>query len=210
MLSSNIPEEIRKEKGFYPVGGCGGNIAWHTPDDTLEVADPDILVRDIRVYAATILRVLNSLVYPFNYLKLVDELMKWMKEYSHHVKDKLDLSPVLKELELLRKDLEAFYRVSIEIEEEKDLERARKVNEVMLGISRLLVPLYFCKRGYFEQDLAVSTPPIPLIADCLHLLDLNPKSDEYLFLKTRLIRGRNKIISCLRNARKLVRTVIES
>ena len=210
MLSSNIPEEIRKEKGFYPVGGCGGNTAWHTPDDTLEVADPDILVRDIRVYAATILRVLNSFVYPFNYLKLVDELMKWIMEYSHHVKDKLDLSPVLKELELLRNDLEAFYRISIEIEGKKDPERAKKVNEVMLSISRLLVPLYFCKRGYFEQDLAVSIPPIPLIADCLRLLELDPKSDEYMFLKTRLIRGRNKVVNFLRTARKLVSTVIKS
>ena len=41
MLLSNIPEELAKEKGFYPVGGCGGNTAWHTEGDTLEVADAE-------------------------------------------------------------------------------------------------------------------------------------------------------------------------
>jgi N-acetylated-alpha-linked acidic dipeptidase len=24
------------EKGYYPVGGCGGNIAWHTEDDVMK------------------------------------------------------------------------------------------------------------------------------------------------------------------------------
>ncbi|MFW6074282.1 MAG: M28 family peptidase, partial [Chloroflexota bacterium] len=56
MLSSTMPRELIEEKGYYPVGGCGGNIAWHTEDDTLEIADPDNLLRDIKVYATTLLR----------------------------------------------------------------------------------------------------------------------------------------------------------
>ncbi len=39
-----------RKKGYYAVGGCGGNIAWHTENDTLEIADRDILLRDIKVY----------------------------------------------------------------------------------------------------------------------------------------------------------------
>ena len=31
--------ERRQQLGYYPVSGCGGNIAWHTEDDTLEIAD---------------------------------------------------------------------------------------------------------------------------------------------------------------------------
>ncbi len=40
MLSSTMPDDERAEKGYYAVGGCGGNIAWHTEDDQLEIADP--------------------------------------------------------------------------------------------------------------------------------------------------------------------------
>ena len=208
MLSSNIPEEIRRKKGFYPVGGCGGNIAWHTPDDTLEVADPEILERDIRVYAATILRVLNSTIYPFNFLRTVDELIKWTKTYSQQAGKELDLSPVLEELRVLRKDLELFYKACREIEERKNVEKAKKANEIILGLSRILVQIYLCKRGTFEQDLAISLPPIPLIADCTRLSNMNPESSEYMFLKTELIRGRNKIVSSIKNARKLVREIM--
>jgi len=32
MLSSTMPKALLKEKGYYPVGGCGANIAWHTED----------------------------------------------------------------------------------------------------------------------------------------------------------------------------------
>src|SRR5574341_1926664 len=34
MLLSNIPKAERDQLGFYPVGGCGGNIAWHTEERT--------------------------------------------------------------------------------------------------------------------------------------------------------------------------------
>ena len=48
MLLSNIPAEERAELGFYPTGGCGGNIAWHTEDDVMDVADRDNLERGPR------------------------------------------------------------------------------------------------------------------------------------------------------------------
>jgi hypothetical protein len=34
MLSSTMTPEKRTELGYYAVGGCGGNIAWHTENDT--------------------------------------------------------------------------------------------------------------------------------------------------------------------------------
>ena len=67
MLSSTMPDDLRAEKGYYPVGGCGGNIAWHTEDDTLEIGDKDNLYRDVKVYAAAVLRVVNASVPPFDF-----------------------------------------------------------------------------------------------------------------------------------------------
>ncbi|HEX5166468.1 MAG TPA: peptidase M28, partial [Thermomicrobiales bacterium] len=60
MLSSTMPEDLRLEKGYYGVAGCGGNIAWHTEDDTLEIADRDNLRRDIALYATAVWRVANA------------------------------------------------------------------------------------------------------------------------------------------------------
>ena len=57
LLSSTMPDDLRKEKEYYTVGGCGGNIAWHTEDDQMEIADQEILLRDMRVYAQAIIGV---------------------------------------------------------------------------------------------------------------------------------------------------------
>ena len=67
MLLSNIPIGERKKRGYYAVGGCGGNIAWHTPDDLMPVADLEILRRDLSVYLTTIVRLLNAPLHPFDY-----------------------------------------------------------------------------------------------------------------------------------------------
>ena len=60
MLSSTMPETLRREKGYYAVGGCGGNIAWHTEDDTLEIAERENLRRDIQLYATAVWRLANA------------------------------------------------------------------------------------------------------------------------------------------------------
>ena len=74
MLLSNIPQEERKRRGYYAVGGCGGNVAWHTPQDLLDVADLDVLRADLQVYLTTIVRTINAPLYPFDYGSAIDEI----------------------------------------------------------------------------------------------------------------------------------------
>ena len=74
MLLSNIPEEERDRLGFYPVGGCGGNIAWHTEKDRIEVADRANLERDLRVYLTAIGRFLDDEVLPLDFRATMAEL----------------------------------------------------------------------------------------------------------------------------------------
>ena len=62
MLSSTMTVEKRKEMNYYTVGGCGGNIAWHTENDLMDIADRDILIRDIKVYLGAVMAVANAKV----------------------------------------------------------------------------------------------------------------------------------------------------
>ena len=73
MLSSTMPDALREQKGYYTVGGCGGNIAWHTPEDLMPVASLDILRRDLAVYLTTIVRILNAPLHPFDYAAAADD-----------------------------------------------------------------------------------------------------------------------------------------
>ena len=66
--------ELRAEKGYYAVGGCGGNIEWHTEADTLEIADRERLLRDIRLYAGAAFRAANAPVHPLDFRATVAQL----------------------------------------------------------------------------------------------------------------------------------------
>ena len=74
MLSSTMTAELRAEKGYYAVGGCGGNIEWHTEADTLEIADRERLLRDIRLYAGAAFRAANAPVHPLDFRATVAQL----------------------------------------------------------------------------------------------------------------------------------------
>src|SRR5215469_403502 len=72
MLSSTMPAGLREAKGLYPVGGCGGNIEWHTEADTIEVADRENLLRDIRLYAGAVFRAAQLPVHPLDFRRTLD------------------------------------------------------------------------------------------------------------------------------------------
>lgn len=77
MLMSTIPEAVKKEKGFYTVGGCAGNSrTWHTENDTVEVADFQVLVRVIKVLVSSFLRILSAHIFPFGFRRWTEEGQK--------------------------------------------------------------------------------------------------------------------------------------
>lgn len=203
MLSSNIPADVKKEMGMYTVGGSGGNSrAWHSEGDVLEAADPEILVRDIKMYAATILRVLNADVYPFDFVKTVDESREIVKKYQKDAGGRFDLGPVLEELVGLRADLAAFNTRAARAVASGNRAEQRKVNDALLRLGRILIPTGYAKREIFEHDPAYDIPAFAEIAPAADL----PKYDrlaEQRFLVNQLIRGRNKVLLRLRQAREV-------
>ena len=108
MLLSNIPIEERKRRGYYAVGGCGGNIAWHTPDDLMPVADLEILRRDLCVYLTTIVRILNAPLHPFDYAAAADEMRAAVATYHEAAGGAVDFAPLLADLDALSEALTAW------------------------------------------------------------------------------------------------------
>ena len=93
MLSSTMTPEKQKEMGYYDVGGCGGNIAWHTENDTLEIADRDNLLRDIKVYLLSVYRNANARVLPFDWRLAAREFVATIDGYQGKAGNRFDLSP---------------------------------------------------------------------------------------------------------------------
>ena len=208
MLSSTMPADLRKEKGYYPVGGCGGNIAWHTEDDTLEIADRDNLLRDIKVYAAALLRTLNAPLHPFDYRATVDDLRGHVERYGEAAGGRFDFAPALAELDALRATLDRFY-AALAADPPADAAAARGANAVQRTLSRELISVGYSRDGRFRQDPAKTTPPLPDLAPARQLADQPAGSDLARVLDVHLTRGQNRLVWACRTARREVERFLE-
>ena len=202
MLLSNMPKKLREERGLYPVGGCGGNIEWHTEHDDMRVADRKILEIDTKIYLLTVLRLARAKIYPIDFRDTVDKSLEIIKGYNEAAGGGIDLTPLMEDMRSLRRDLEQFYNMvqSRELSEEE----ARIVNETLKKLARILIPVSYTKSGRFMHDPALEVPPYPDLAPARYMQALDRNSDEYKFLQAQLIRGQNRVRGAVREARREV------
>ncbi|WP_277552922.1 M28 family metallopeptidase [Halobaculum limi] len=197
MLSSNIPRAVRDERGYHAVGGCGGNAdAWHVTTDTLDKADPEVLVRDIRVYAIAVARLLRETPVPLDFRHTVASHRETLAAYDDA--SEFDLSKVRDAAADLAEALDDFYAAvnSGRIADSEATDRLKR-------LSRELVAVNYTTEGTFEQDPAYDRPPYPGLAPVDALSDLD--DDEAKFLKTELRRERTRAVDHLRRARRIAR-----
>ena len=199
MLSSTMPKELVEEKGYHPVGGCGGNIAWHTEDDTLEIADRENLLRDMKVYATAVIRSLNAPIPPFDYRATVDELRDAVTGYQRAAADRFDFSRSRAALDTLRSSLDTFYGA---VREDSDEARMKSYAAAQRNLSRILVTLGYTADGRFRQDPARGIPALPLFVAARDLADASV--DERHLLINELTRAQNQVIWELEQAAALV------
>jgi len=179
-LQSGIPESVREERGYHPVGGSGGHAdAWHLSTDTLDKADRDVLVRDTQVYTLATARLATEPA-PLDAPATVEHHRELLRAYDGT--GGFDLSPVLAELDALERALEGADR------------------EAAVEAVRALTRLNLASEGRFEQDPAVSRPPYPRLAPVERLPALS--GDEERFLRLQLERARTAVVADLRAARR--------
>jgi N-acetylated-alpha-linked acidic dipeptidase len=197
MLSSTMPDALRREKNYYDVSGCGGNIAWHTENDTIEIADRDNLLRDIRIYLLSTLRVANAEILPFDFVATADEFAATVERYAAAAGDHADLT-------LARAATAAFRDAVARFQDGARAGRiaASHANPVLKRLARILVPVNFTRGPRFAHDPAFTTPPLPTLAVAT---ELSRHTGSMLgFARTQLVRGQNRYVAALREATRLL------
>lgn len=192
MLSSTMPNALREEKGYYAVGGCGANIAWHTENDTIEIADKKILERDIKVYLLAVLRTLNAPLLPFDWRATAREFHNTIATYQAAAGDRFDLSLSARANDDLMATLEEFYTAAHAGQIPED-----KANKVIQDLARILVPINFCREARFRHDPAANIPALPTIATAM---ELDQHIETLGFARNQLLRGQNRLVAALRQA----------
>jgi hypothetical protein len=193
MLSSTMPEALRKEKNYYDVSGCGANIAWHTENDTLEIADRDILLKDMRIYLLSALRIANAEILPFDWGATCEEFLATIGTYEKRSNGLADLSAA-------RAATEGLQGALMRLSKSKSPAEAR--NGALQGLSRILVPINYTREPRFRHDPAFTVPPLPTLAVAAELPGMSEEVRR--FGQVELMRGQNRYVAALRSATRLV------
>ncbi len=192
MLSSTMPDALRAEKGYYDVSGCGANIAWHTENDTLEIADPANLLTDMKIYLLSVLRVANAELLPFDWQATCDEFTATIDGYQKAAGALADLSPSRNAVAALKSALGALDQAPIAAQ-----------NRARHALARVLVPINYTNQPRFRHDPAYTVQPLPTLAVAADLADM---TDDHLrrVAGVELMRGQNRLLAALDQARRIV------
>jgi hypothetical protein len=203
MLSSTMSQEARDEKGYYPVGGCGANIQWHTEDDLMPVADEANLLRDIKMYAASVLRVANAPALPYDWRAVTAEFRDTLAKYQKAAGAEFDFSPAVSAVDALDAALASFY-TAIPAATSADDADARRFNRVQRQLARILVPVNYSRVEAFKHDPALEVPALPDLEPAMTMPRVKNDEHERGILKAHLLRGRNRVVWALEQAREVV------
>ncbi len=179
------------------AGSRAGGLGWwwHTPGDTRDKIDPELLVRDARVYAETLWQLCTLPRLPFNFAATADELAQTLARYHAAANGQLDLQrtgALAMELgDALRGDA-------------LDSLTDAQANALCMDLAHLLIPINYTRTGPFEHDLALGIQPLPGLSDAAALGALDPTSNDARYLRTKLERERNRVEHALRAALRRV------
>ena len=201
--SSRIPKAEIEKRGYYYVMGNGGNLEWHTDDDLMPVADQNVLLTDIKVYALSVFRLANAKVLPWDWRALLKEFDGTLDKYQTAAGARFDFSPARDAVSKLDA---ALSRMAVGLDEGRITKDA--ANNVLHEVSRLLVPLNYTRGTRFRRDLGGHTSPLTPLSVAAEL-DRYPVS-ALGFAATQLRRGMNQVVAALDEARERVAAALPS
>jgi hypothetical protein len=177
--------------------GHGTGWWWHTPFDTLDKMDEQILVRDTRIYLQVVWRLLTDAVLPLDYAEHAAYLADELRSLESAAGERFELSLLVSRTETLQRKADQLNRL---IASGLDSRRATIANETLTAIAHALVPVDYSTGDRFGQDPAIGQQAYPALQPLRGLPALAPQSDQALFLEVGMRRARNRVAFALREA----------
>ncbi|SFK86606.1 M28 family peptidase [Falsiroseomonas stagni] len=191
--SSRIPKEEVERRGWYFVMGNGGNTAWHTDRDQMEVADPGVLLTDIRLYALALFRLATLPAVPLDPGALVADLQGHLARYAKAAGDRFDLSPAARAFDGLAAKLAAFEATNTD---------PALATRTRLAVLRQFVPLDYVRGTRYRRDIGLPAPPLTHLAVAAELDRYPPAALG--FATTSLKRGLNHVLAAVEAAAEAI------
>ena len=176
--------------------GAGLGWWWHTPHDLLDKIEPDLLVRDTRIFVHTLWRLLHDAVLPLDYGEHAGFLLSHLASLGEGLDGRFDLSPLVSRAETLARNTAALNERGRGAEGAE----AERTNRALMRLARALVPMDYTSGDRFEQDAALSMEPYSALQALRWFATTAPESDIAKHLMVGLTRSRNRVAHALDQA----------
>lgn len=189
------------DRGRY-AAASGGGWYWHTPADTLDKVDLDLLAKETYLFSAQVFCLANAKVLPFAMKHTAEDFLLVLHSFREAAGDYLDFEPARVQARRLRENcgnLEIHKRA---VESKGDKWKAAALNEALRRLTRVLNPILYTRGGPHHPDPALPTSLLPGLALALGLKAFDQGTREALLVGLR--RELNRVEEGLARASDIV------
>ncbi|MFP9062209.1 M28 family peptidase [Natrialbaceae archaeon A-chndr2] len=177
-----------------PKGGpVGGGWWWHTPKDTRNKVDPEVLVEETKLYAALAARICESPIPPFDHSKSAAAVLEAVDDLGFE-------HPVLSDLREHAGELERTVAEANRVADARasDPAVARAAEELQVELGNRLIPALYKARPDHQHERALPQDRLPGIAAAGDPAKRSGRAG--LFAETSLRREVNRVEDLLRKS----------
>jgi hypothetical protein len=186
---SSLLSGARLTAGTDEGGPVGGGWWWHTPEDTADKVDYDVMAEELKLYLALCGRICASPTLPHDYAAAVVDIIDALGEIEAEADGAVAFDDVRAEAEALRETLAAVNAAIEQAADDQSLQEA--VEDLQVELGNVLVPTEFKLESDYEHDPALPQGRLPYLAGVTELSEATGRRRR--FLETDLQRGRSKL-----------------
>lgn len=195
--ASSLLSGARLDPGTEEGGPIGGGWWWHTPEDTRDKVDVDVLVEETRLYLALVSRICGSPVLPHDYTATVDDVRDAVDEIEATADGAVSFDDVRDRLDDLRGTLERVNDV-IDARGGSEAGTAAAAEDLQVALGNELIPALYMRRPDYEHEPALSHALLPSLRPAAALPDLDGRDRRFAEVTVR--RARNRLVHRLERA----------
>ena len=188
------------------VGGSAGAWWWHSEEDTIDKWSDEVLEKDTEIYLELLAALSTSAVIPFEITNIANHLAERVNEIEKEDNTGFDMSKAKKAIANFKTQGEKLAEV---IPGMTDGDDAARVNSALLCVCRTMNSVLYSVAGNYEQDSALQQPVLPSLSKLSSLGSMDSSSSDYHFLKTYLVRERNRLTDTLDRSARLMSDTAE-
>lgn len=136
-------------------GPIGGGWWWHTPEDTRDKVDLDVLAEETEIAVTLVSRICDSPVLPHDFRATVTDIREQVTEVESNSGRSFDA--VQEDLDALEATLNEAYDVI----EGSDADTVGTAEDLQVSLGNELVPALYMSRRDYDQEPALPHEPLP-------------------------------------------------